>query len=75
MVRIHGIQTSKLNSTLAGKPVRIREGRYKQLLEREWIFNRLEDTLIFLVHKHGAYGVVLGIEDIDWNELKLKPSL
>jgi hypothetical protein len=57
-----------LNSILPGKPLKIREGLYKQLREREWIFNRMENNLIFLIHKNGAYGVVVGIEDIDWNE-------
>ncbi len=53
---------------LAGKLLRIREGLYKQLRDREWIFNRMENNLVFLIHKNGAYGVVVGIEDIDWNQ-------
>ena len=57
-----------MNSILPGKPLKIREGLYKQLREREWIFNRTEDDLIFLIHKDGAYGVVVRNEDIDWNE-------
>ena len=64
----------KLNSTLAGKPVRLREGIYKQLREREWIFNRVDKNSIFLIHKNGAYGVVVGIEDIDWDEILPRPS-
>jgi hypothetical protein len=59
----------KLNSTLAGKLVRLREGKHKQLREREWILNRTEQNSIFLVHKSGAYGLVVGIEDIDWDEV------
>ncbi len=55
-------------SVLSGKLLKIREGLYKQLHEREWIFNRTEDNLIFLIHKNGAYGVVVRVEDIDWNE-------
>jgi hypothetical protein len=64
-----GTQRSpKLNSVLPGKPLRLREGLYKQLQEREWIFNRMENNLIFLIHKSGAYGVVVRIKDIDWDE-------
>jgi hypothetical protein len=74
MSRVQRFSNTRLDSTLAGKPLRIREGLYKQLREREWIFNRMENNLIFLIHKNGAYGVVVGIEDIDWNELWPKPS-
>ncbi len=68
MSRTQRLPNSKVHSILSGKLLRIREGLYKQLPEREWIFNRMENNLIFLIHKNGAYGVVVGIEDIDWNE-------
>ncbi|PIV21006.1 MAG: hypothetical protein COZ69_11795 [Deltaproteobacteria bacterium CG_4_8_14_3_um_filter_45_9] len=68
MLRVHGSPNSKVNSIPSGKLLRIREGLYKQLREREWIFNRMENNLIFLIHKNGAYGVVVKMEDIDWNE-------
>jgi hypothetical protein len=57
-----------VNSALSGKLLKLREGLYKQLREREWIFNRMENNLIFLLHKNGAYGVVVNTEDIEWNE-------
>ena len=60
---------SKMNSVFPGEYLRLREGVYKQLQQREWIFNRMENNLIFLIHKDGAYGVVVRIEDIDWNQL------
>jgi hypothetical protein len=68
MSRIQKFSNSRLNSLLSGKPLKIREGLYKQLRAREWIFNRMEKDLIFLIHKNGAYGVVVKMEDIDWNE-------
>jgi hypothetical protein len=68
MSRIQRFSNRRLISSLPGKPLKIREGLYRQLREREWIFNRMENNLIFLIHKNGAYGVVVGIEDIDWNE-------
>jgi hypothetical protein len=55
-----------VNPTSSGKRLRLRDGLYKQLDDREWIFNRLEDNSIFLVHKSGTYGVVVRPEDIDW---------
>jgi hypothetical protein len=68
MSRVQRFSNKRLDSTLSGKPLRIREGLYKQLREREWIFNRMENNLIFLINKNGAYGVVVRNEDIDWNE-------
>ena len=74
MSEIHRFQKNRLGTILSVKPLRIREGLYKQLREREWIFNRVENSLIFLIHKNGAYGVVVEFEDIDWNELWEKPT-
>ena len=68
MARIENSPNSKSNSIHSGQAVKIREGLYKQLRDREWIFNRTENNLIFLIHKNGAYGVVVRNEDIDWNE-------
>jgi hypothetical protein len=68
MSRTQIFRSSKVNSALSGKLLKLREGLYKQLREPEWIFNRMENNLIFLIHKNGAYGVVVRNEDIDWNE-------
>jgi hypothetical protein len=68
MSDIHRFPSKRLSSILPGTPLKVREGLYKQLRDREWIFSRVENNLIFLIHKNGAYGVVVGIEDIDWNE-------
>ena len=62
-------RSERLNSTLADKLVRLREDKHKQLRDREWILNRTEQNSIFLVHKSGAYGLVVGIEDIDWDKV------
>jgi len=74
MSDIHRFPNKRLSSILPGTPLKVREGLYKQLRDREWIFSRVEKNLIFLIHKNGAYGVVVGIEDIDWNELSPKLS-
>ena len=67
MSRIEKRPKVRPNSILKGNLLRLREGLYKQLRDREWIFNRAENNLIFLIHKNGAYGVVVRVEDIDWN--------
>jgi hypothetical protein len=64
---IHSVAKARLSSVSSGKVLKLKEGLYRQLKEREWIFNRTEDNLIFLLHKEGAYGVVVRNEDIDWN--------
>jgi hypothetical protein len=69
MAHIDSIPKARLNSVSPGKVLKLKDGLYRQLKEREWILNRTENNLIFLIHKDGAYGVVVRNEDIDWNEV------
>jgi len=62
------VARSRLGSVSSGKLLKLKDGLYRQLKEREWIFNRTESDLIFLIHKDGAYGVVVRMEDIEWSE-------
>jgi hypothetical protein len=75
MSRMKRHPNGRANSILKGTLLKLREGIYRQLLDREWTFNRMENDLVFLTHKNGAYGVVVGIEDIDWNQLSPMRSL
>jgi hypothetical protein len=68
MRNIDGVARSRLGSVSSGKLLKLKDGLYRQLKEREWIFNRTENDLIFLIHKDGAYGVVVRMEDIEWSE-------
>jgi hypothetical protein len=68
MGHIDSVAKSRLNSVSSGKLLKLKDGLVRQLKEREWIFNRTENNLIFLIHKDGAYGVVVRNEDIDWSE-------
>jgi hypothetical protein len=65
---MNSIAKARLKSLSSGNLIKLRDGLYRQLKERQWIFNRTENDLIFLVNKEGAYGVVVRNEDIDWNE-------
>jgi hypothetical protein len=56
-----------LNYITPGTHLRLREDVYKQLKERNWIFNKVKKNLIFLIHETGAYGIVVGVDDIDWS--------
>jgi len=68
MAHIDSVTKAGLKSLSSGKLLKLKDGLYRQLRERQWIFNRTENNLIFLIHKEGAYGVVVRNEDIDWNE-------
>jgi len=68
MSNIDSIGKARLDSVSSGKLLKLKEGLVRQLKEREWIFNRTENNLVFLVHRDGAYGVVARDEDIDWSE-------
>ena len=67
MAHIHSVANARLKSLSSGKVLKLKDGLYGQLRERQWIFNRMENNLIFLIHKEGAYGVVVRNEDIDWD--------
>ncbi len=62
-----GLLRSLLRSVFPGKCLRLWEGVLKQLREREWVFNRVENGVVFLSHESRAYGIAVKIEDIDWN--------
>ncbi len=64
-------ERSILRDISPGAHLRLRENTCRQLREREWVFNRTENDLVFLIHENGSYGLVVGIEDIDWNEFKM----
>jgi hypothetical protein len=55
-----------LNYVAPGSRLRLRGDVCQQVKEREWIFNKVKDNTIFLIHETGAHGIVVGIEDIDW---------
>jgi len=67
MHHIDSVAKARLKSLSSGKLLKLREGLYRQLKDRQWIFNRTENNFIFLIYKDGAYGVVVRMEDIDWN--------
>ena len=54
------------NSISPGKPLRLREGVYKQLKDRDWLFNKFENDTVFLIHASRAYGIAVRMVDIDW---------
>jgi hypothetical protein len=66
---------SFLRSLSKNKRLKLRVGVYRQLKEREWLFRRIENGIVFLVHHSGVYGLGVKIEDIDWSEIQSKPLI
>jgi hypothetical protein len=69
MGHIDSIGKARLDSVSSGKLLKLKDGLHRQLKEPEWIFNRTENNLFFLVHRDGAYGVVVRMGDIVWNDV------
>lgn len=61
-----------LNRIIPGQRLRLREGAYRHIREREWIFNRIEDNKIYLLHDSRAYGILVEAEDIDWGKYNMR---
>jgi hypothetical protein len=59
------------NSITPGKPLKLRGGVYKQLKDRDWLFNRFENDTVFLIHNSRAYGIAVRTIDIDWEVTNL----
>jgi len=57
------------NYVAPGTRLKLRGDVCQQVKERDWIFNKVKDNMIFLVHETRAHGIVVGIEDIDWTGL------
>jgi len=55
-----------LNYVAPGSRLRLRGDVCQHVKDREWIFNNVKDQMIFLIHETGTYGIVVGIEEIDW---------
>ncbi len=57
----------RLKPFTRGMRVRLREGVYHRVQEREWLFDRIDHEGVHLLSKCGAYGLIVRIEDIDWS--------
>jgi len=66
------VPKSVLSRVTPGRRLRLRENVYKQLKQREWIFNKMEGDQIHLLHESRAYGLIVRMEDIDWREFYVK---
>ncbi len=58
---------SYLRSLTKNTRLKLKEGVYGYLKDREWLFNKLEDDVIYLIDKSGIFGLGVRVEDIDWS--------
>ncbi len=71
-----GIIQSRLPSRGAGhripkgQRIRLRDGVYRWIKEREWMLDRIDGEGVHLLHETGAYGLIVRMEDIDWDTFK-----
>ncbi len=50
--------------------LKLKENVYRYLKKREWLFNRMEKNMIYLLDESGLYGMAVEIENIDWSEIR-----
>jgi hypothetical protein len=48
--------------------LRLKEGVYKSLKNRVWLFHRLENETIYLLDETGMFGIGVKVESIDWGK-------
>lgn len=53
-----------------GKRIRLRDGIYRGIKEREWILDRVDHEGVHLLHETRAYGLIVRMEDINWNNIE-----
>jgi hypothetical protein len=54
------------NYVVPGTRLRLRGDVLQQMKEREWIFIKVKDQMVFLIHETKACTIAVEIEDIDW---------
>jgi|YelNatPaOPRAMG01_1025707.scaffolds.fasta_scaffold348784_1 hypothetical protein len=50
-----------------GTRIRLRKDVYRYIKDREWILNRIEGNEVHLLHESRLYGLIVKMEDIDWD--------
>ncbi len=50
--------------------LRLKENVYGYLKNREWLFNRMENDLVYLLDESGSFGMAVKIESIDWSRIR-----
>ncbi len=54
------------NYVVPGTRLRLRGDVLQQMKERNWIFIKVKDQMVFLIHETEACTIAVEIEDIDW---------
>ncbi len=49
--------------------LKLKEDVHEYLKNREWLFNRMENNMIYLLDESGSFGMAVEIENIDWSKI------
>jgi hypothetical protein len=60
---------SFLRSLTRNTRLKLKENVYRYLKEREWLFNKVENDMVYLVDASGVFGMGVRGEDIDWSKI------
>ncbi len=59
---------SYLRSLNRNTRLKLKEGVHGYLKNREWLFNRLENDMVYLLDESGSFGVAVKVENIEWGQ-------
>ena len=63
------LSKSCLKSLTRNTRLRLKENACKHLKKREWLFNKLEKDMVYLLDESGLFGMGVRIESIDWGKV------
>ncbi len=51
--------------------LKLKENVYRYLKNREWLFNRMENNMVYLLDESGSFGMAVELDSIDWSKIRL----
>ncbi len=50
--------------------LKLKENVNGYLKNREWLFNRIENDMVYLLDESGLFGMAVEVESIDWTKIR-----
>ncbi len=50
--------------------LKLKEDVHEYLKNREWLFNRIENGMVYLLDESGLFGMAVEVENIDWTKIR-----
>ncbi len=48
----------------------LKENVYRYVNKREWLFNRIENDMVYLLDESDLFGMAVKVENIDWGKIR-----